>query len=76
MKQPKNNETRTVEVPFPELMNGLIKLVKENPWGVSPESFVFWSANKKTEPVQGQRFERGLREALIQLQRIFYSFLL
>jgi len=67
MKPPKNNETRTVEVPFPDLMNGLIKLAKENPWGVSPESFVFWSANRKTVPVQGQSFGRGLREALIQI---------
>jgi len=66
-KLPKNNETRTVEIPFPVLMNGLIEQAKLNPWGVSPESFVFWSTNRKNVPMQGQCFGRGLREALIQI---------
>jgi integrase len=67
MKPPKNNETRTVEVPFSDLMNGLFNLAKQNPWGVSPDSLVFWSTNRKTVPMQGQSFGRGLREALIQI---------
>ncbi|MDR2597435.1 MAG: site-specific integrase [Treponema sp.] len=67
MKLPKNNETRTVEIPFPDLMNGLIEQAKQNPWGISPDSLVFWSTNRKTVPMQGQCFGRGLREALIQI---------
>jgi len=67
MKLPKNNETRTVEIPFPDLMNGLIEQAKQNPWGVSPDSFVFWSTNRKSVPMHGQCFGRGLREALIQI---------
>jgi integrase len=67
MKPPKNNETRTVEIPFPDLMNSLIEQAKQNPWGVSPDSLVFWSTNRKSVPMQGQCFGRGLREALIQI---------
>jgi integrase len=67
MKLPKNNNTRTVEIPFPELMNGLIEQGKQNPWGVSPDSFIFWSTTRKNVPMQGQNFGRGLREAMIQI---------
>jgi integrase len=67
IKLPKNNETRTVEIPFPDLMNSLIEQAKQNPWGVSPDSFVFWSEIKKNVPLYGCSFVRGLREALIQI---------
>jgi integrase len=65
MKLPKNNETRTVEIPFPALLNGLIEVARQNPWGSSPDSFVFWSANKKGSPMRGQRFVGDLRKALM-----------
>jgi integrase len=64
LKLPKNNEVRTVEIPFPDLISGLIEQAKNNPWGVSPDSFVFWSTNRSKVPMQGQHFGRGLREAL------------
>jgi integrase len=64
IKMPKNNETRTVEIPFPELMSGLIELAKQNPWGVTPDSFVFWSTNRSKVPMHPQAFVSGLREAL------------
>jgi integrase len=67
IKLPKNNETRTVEIPFPDLMNGLIELAKQNPWGVSPDSFVFWAETKKDIPMRGGMFVEGLRDALIQI---------
>ena len=67
IKPPKNNETRTVYIPFPDLMNGLIELAQQNPWGVSPDSFVFWTENKKDIPMRGRLFVDGLREALIQI---------
>ena len=67
LKPTKNNEERTVEIPFPELINGLIMLAKQNPWGVSPESFVFWSTTRSKVPMQGQHFGRELREVLIKI---------
>jgi integrase len=68
IKLPKNNETRTVEIPFPSLMNALFSLAEQNPWGVNPDSFVFWAVTKKDSPMQGSRlFIGGLRKALIQI---------
>jgi len=67
VKLPKNNETRTVEVTFPDLMNSLIRQAKQNPWGVSPNSFVFWTAKKSDVPMHGQAFREGLRIALMRI---------
>ena len=67
LKLPKNNETRIVEIPFPDLMNGLIEIAKQNPWGVAPDSFIFWTPKKNDVPMHGQGFISGLREALIQI---------
>jgi len=66
-KPTKNNKPRKVEIPFPDLMYGLIELAKQNPWGVSPDSFVFWTETKKDIPMRGRLFVDGLREALIQV---------
>jgi integrase len=65
IKLPKNNETRTVEVPFPYLIEALTEQAKKNPWGFSPDSFVFWSDFHKTKPMEGYIFVDGLREALV-----------
>ena len=67
LKLPKNNEARTVELPFSDLITGLIDQAKQNPWGVGPDSFVFWSTTRKKVPMQGQHFGRGLREALVKI---------
>jgi len=64
LKLPKNNECRTVELPFPDLLHDLGEQVKNNPWGVSPESFIFWSKNKADVPMHGKIFVVGLRDAL------------
>jgi integrase len=67
IKPPKNNDTRTVEIPFPDLMNSLIELARQNPWGVSPDSFVFWTEYKADIPMRGLLFIDGLRDALVQV---------
>jgi integrase len=67
IKLPKNNKTRKVEIPFPDLMAGLFELAKMNPWGVTPNSFVFWADTKKDIPMGGRVFVDGLRSALMQI---------
>ena len=67
VKLPKNNETRTVEIPFPDLIGGLIEQARQNPWGVTPDSFVFWTVKKRDVPMHGQAFIAGLRDALMQI---------
>jgi integrase len=67
LKPTKNNQPRKVEIPFPDLMYGLVELAKQNPWGVSADSFIFWTETKKDKPMRGRLFVDGLREALIQL---------
>ena len=66
LKLPKNNKPRTVELPFPDLLHGLIEQAHRNPWGVSPDSFVFWTEYKADIPMQGRKFLEGLRTALIK----------
>jgi len=65
LKLPKNNKPRTVELPFPDLLQRLINLGKKNPWGVSPDSFIFWTENRDGVPMQGRLFIDGLRVALV-----------
>jgi len=67
IKLPKNNETRTVEIPFPVLMNKLIEQAKSNPWGFSPDSFVFWSEFHDDQPMQPDLLLIALREELTQI---------
>ena len=67
VKLPKNNKTRTVETPFPYLMNCLIEQAKSNPWGFSPDSFVFYSEFHADQPMQPDLPLIGLREALQQV---------
>jgi len=63
-KLPKNNDTRTVEIPFPDLMTALIEIAKLNPWGVSPTSYVFWTEYRQDRPMPEYMFNRGFRKAL------------
>jgi len=66
-KPPKNNKARTVEIPFPDLLNVLVELGKQNPWSNSPDRFIFWSTTRKNVPMQGQNFGRGLQDALVKI---------
>jgi len=67
MKTTKTNEDRIVHIPFPDLMNGLIEQAKQNPWGVSPASLVFWSTTRSKIPMQGRSFCVGLRKAMVKV---------
>jgi integrase len=72
IKLPKNNKTRTVEIPFPQLIVWLVELAKQNPWldspdSISPDSFVFWTPARRKVPMHGQAFNQGLREALVKI---------
>jgi integrase len=67
IKSTKNNEPRTVEIPFPDLISELVHLAKQNPWGASPDSFVFWADTKKDIPMSGRFFIDGLRESLTKI---------
>ena len=67
LKLTKTNEARTVEIPFPSLMNGLIEQAKQNPWKAKPESFVFWSENNEDTPMHDSLFRKGLRAALVDI---------
>ena len=67
LKPTKNNEERTVELPFPDLIQGLVELAKQNPWGASPDSYVFWTENKNGAPMRDHILVEGLREALVDI---------
>ncbi|MDR0323898.1 MAG: tyrosine-type recombinase/integrase, partial [Treponema sp.] len=67
MKTTKTNEDRIVHIPFPDLMNGLVEQAKQNPWGISPTSLVFWSTTRSKVPMQGRSFCVGLREAMVKV---------
>ncbi|MDR0585069.1 MAG: site-specific integrase [Treponema sp.] len=64
LKGTKNNDCRTVELPFPDLLQELIELAKANPYGINPESFIFWSDRKADRPMKGELFLEGLRGVL------------
>jgi integrase len=66
LKLPKNNKPRTVELPFPDILQGLVNLANRNPWGVSPDSLIFWTEYKANVPMQGHRFVKELRAALVK----------
>jgi integrase len=67
LKTTKNNKSRTVEIAFPYVIQKLIEIAKQNPWGVTPNSYVFWSEFHADQPMQGYFFLNGLREALAKI---------
>jgi integrase len=67
LKTTKNNEVRTVEVPFPDIIHELLTVAGKNPHGVMMDSFVFWSKQLSSKPVQKIVFINGLRDALIKM---------
>jgi integrase len=44
LKPPKNNEQRTAEIVFPELMGALIDQSNSNPYDEGLEGYVFWAS--------------------------------
>jgi integrase len=67
LKTTKNNENRRVELPFPLLIEELLKLAKLNPHGMSMDSYVFWANRSASKPMDGLWFIRGLRNALMKI---------
>lgn len=67
LKTPKTNESRTVEVPFPSLIQELLNLAQQNPYGANMDSFVFWAEKLPSKPIEGRLFVNGLREALVNI---------
>ena len=65
LKPPKNNKPRTVELPFPDLLQRLVDLGNKNPWGVSPDGFIFWGDNNANAPMHERLLLNGLRAALV-----------
>jgi len=65
LKTTKTNEARTVEIPFPDIMKALFEQAMKNPYGVSPESFVFWADKNSHKPMLPQSLLDALRKNLI-----------
>ena len=67
LKTTKNNETRIVELPFPELMLRLVEMAKNNPHGYNMDSFVFWAEKNPDKPIEQDVFRRDLKDALTKI---------
>jgi integrase len=65
LKTTKTNESRTVELPFPGLIQDLLTLAGSNPHRQDMDGFVFWADRKPDKPMEQAIFNRTLREALI-----------
>ncbi len=66
LKTTKNNESRTVEVPFPAIIQELLALAGRNPHGASMDSFIFWAELSDSKPMEAEIFIRDLRAALVR----------
>jgi integrase len=66
LKTTKNNENRTVEVPFTSLMQELYDLARSNPHGQAMDGYIFWAEKLPDKPIEAELFLRDLRAALIQ----------
>jgi len=65
LKTTKTNECRTVEVPFPGLIQDLLVLASTNIHGQGMDGYVFWAEKNHDKPMEASLFIDGLREALI-----------
>jgi integrase len=66
MKTTKNNEPRTVELPFPGLIRDLLNLAARNPHGADMDAFIFWAALKADKPIEERLLLDDLRDALVE----------
>jgi len=66
LKTTKTNESRTVEVPFPALMQELLALARANPHGRGMDGYVFWAERLPNKPMESCLFIRDLRGALMK----------
>jgi integrase len=66
LKTTKTNESRTVELPFPGIIQDLLNLAATNPHGKGMDGYIFWAGKLADKPMEATLFVEGLREALIQ----------
>jgi integrase len=64
LKTTKNNEPRTIEVPFPDLIQDMVNLAAKNPSGAGMDSFIFWAERTPGKPMENRLYLNGLRDAL------------
>ncbi|MDR2608852.1 MAG: site-specific integrase, partial [Treponema sp.] len=56
LKTTKTNECRTVEVPFPSLIQDLLALAGTNPHGKGLDGYVFWAEKLADKPMEATLF--------------------
>jgi integrase len=66
LKPPKNNEERTVQVPFPVIMDALVELAHSNPHNQAADGYVFYST-LPDQPMDEKVLIRRLRVALEEI---------
>jgi integrase len=66
LKTTKTNESRTVEVPFPGLIQDLLNLAAVNPHRQDMDAYIFWAGKLADKPMEATIFIDGLRDALIK----------
>jgi integrase len=64
LKTPKNNEERTVQIAFPQIMCALRSLAQANPHGQGLSGFVFYSDTLPDKPLAKTVLLRNLKVAL------------
>ncbi|GBR75992.1 integrase [Candidatus Termititenax persephonae] len=64
LKLTKTNEARTVQMPFPQIMDALKNLAERNPHGQGLSGFVFYSDTRPEQPFDGKILIKKLRAAL------------
>ena len=66
LKSTKMGEERTVPL-LPELRTELLDLARENPHGIGPFSFIFWSTDQADRPMGAHGLADPLKDALLGL---------
>jgi integrase len=66
MKTTKTNEPRTVELPFPGVIQDLLTLAARNPHGTGMDAFIFWAVLKPDKPIEERLLLDDLRGALVE----------
>lgn len=66
LKSTKTNEERSVPL-IGEVRTALLELARQNPHGVGPAAFIFWSASMADRPMDHAFLLDGLKAALLRL---------
>lgn len=66
LKSTKTNRERYVPL-LPGVRDKLLEIAGQNPWGVHPASFVFWSSRTPDKPMDFHFLNDGLGDALLRL---------